>query len=113
MAATTAFQYDAVKENLVQTIRRHRRIGVPVELARELLAVGHAEYAHLVGLGPEAEHAYFHHLRNRYVVRVAIEADGLADAGLEVARFEPAGPGVEVWVGKISAWWSWLHPRYR
>ena len=112
MATAADVPYERVKADLERALRRCRTSGVPGELARELLSYDVPDHSHLVGVDRAGEKAVLYHCRDGYVVFVRIGSDGLADGGARQGSFD-RGLGFEAWVRKMSAYWGWVHPRYR
>lgn len=112
MASAADTPYEAVKEELARAIRTRRRDGLPHEAAREVLSYETPDHVHLVGLDRRAERVVYRACRDDEVIFVPLESDGLGDGGPVMGSFEK-GEGFEAWVGKMRAYWGWLHPRYR
>lgn len=112
MATAADEPYERVKDDLARALRRLRNDGGPAELARRLLAYDVPDHSHLVGVDRRGEKAVLYHCRDRYVVFVRFDADGLADGGARLGSFD-RGPGLAAWIEKMGAYWGWVHPRYR
>lgn len=112
MATAAGEPYEAVKDNLARTIRKRRSECIPGETARELLSVEAPNHTQLVGVDYAAEKAVYYSCQSNEVIFVRFGSDGLADGGPVMGSFEE-GPGFEAWIEKMSAYWGWLHPRYR
>lgn len=111
MASLATYDYEQTRDELARAIRIRRSDCSPHELARLLLKYDRPGNTILVGINDDATRAVLYHERDRYALGVQIEARGLADGGHRIHEF---GPGFDEWVSKtMSAYWGWLHPRFR
>lgn len=112
MATAADDPYEAVKDDLARAIRKRRRDCLPGETAREILSYDTPDQVHLVGIDSLAERIVFYSCCNNEVIFIPIESDGVGDGGPVMGSFEEV-VSFDGWIRKMSAYWGWLHPRYR
>lgn len=104
--------YEQARDELARAIRTRRSDCPPHELARRLLEYDQPGHTALVGIDAEANRVVLYHERDRYVIAVAIESDGLADGGPMIAGSD-YWPGIDAWKELMDTYWGWVHPRFR
>jgi hypothetical protein len=112
MATAAEYPYETTKHELAEAIRRVQPEGAPWELAREILAYDVPGHSHVVGLKRRGT-VSFYHCEDRYAVAVRLAAEGLADGGPTVGRFDEGSITVQHWAWLRRNSWAWVHPRYR
>ena len=104
--------YQRTLDELARVIRKRRPACPPRETARRLLEYDLPGHTALVGVDHDATRAVLHHERDRYVIAVELDADGLGDGGPVLAEFD-FGTNAYGWVRRMDGYWGWLHPRFR
>lgn len=113
MATSSPIPYEVLRSDLAKAIRSHRTRCPPVETARLLLRYDSATTA-LLGLSSDGERAVFHDRTDHQTIACRYDATGLiGGSGVRIAAARD-DHGLRQWIAKMgSAYWGWLHPRYR
>ena len=113
MASVTSIpDYEAMRDGLARTIRKHRTDCPPHETARQLLEYDRAGHLALVGVRYDADRAVLYHEIDRYVIAIEFGPNGIAEGGPVMAEFD-FGSNVYSWVHRMRYYWGWINPRYR
>ena len=113
MAATTTPSYESIRTDLARAIRSRRPGCPPGETARLLLDID-GEPTELVGLSFNGSRVIVRDRTADHAIACRFDADGLIrGSGVPIATVS-TDAGFVRWIGKLgSAYWGWLHPRYR
>lgn len=109
MAVTVNEPYKQIKDGLAIAIRKSRSDCIPGETARQLLSYDSPNHTHLVGIDWECRKAVYCQCSKNEVIFIGFDSDGLANGG-PTMNLEN---GLRTWIETMSAYWGWLHPRYR